>query len=57
MAIFCPITKRKVIYLTCMDCETRVCKGETDLAENQETLNNEKENLECSITKKEKKKE
>lgn len=57
MAVYCPITKRKVIYLTCMDCETRVCKGEIDPSENQETIKNEKEDLECSTTNKEKKKE
>ena len=57
MAVYCPIKKRKVIYLTCMDCETRVCKGEIDPSENQETINKEKENSKCSTTKKEKKKD
>jgi hypothetical protein len=40
-----------------MDCETRVCKGEIDPSENQETINEEKENSKCSTTKKEKKKD
>ena len=30
MAKYCPITKRKVVYLTCMECETKVCQGESE---------------------------
>jgi hypothetical protein len=30
MAKYCPITKKKVVYLTCMDCDTKVCQGETE---------------------------
>lgn len=27
MAIFCPITKTKVVYLECLECEDKVCKS------------------------------
>ncbi len=30
MAVYCPKTKRKVVYLTCMDCDVKVCKGEIE---------------------------
>jgi hypothetical protein len=26
MAIYCPITKTKVLYLTCLECENKICK-------------------------------
>jgi hypothetical protein len=57
MAVYCPRTGHKVIYLTCMDCDIRVCKGEIDPSENKETTNLKKENTECSTTQKEKKKD
>lgn len=28
MAIYCPILNRKVIYLTCQECEDKLCKKE-----------------------------
>ena len=30
MAIYCPITKTKVVYLTCLECENKICKEDKD---------------------------
>jgi hypothetical protein len=50
MAIFCPKFNRKVIYLTCQECEDKICK--------KTKINEEKgENLKCLTTKEEKKKD
>lgn len=27
MAVYCPVEKRKVIYLTCLECEDKECKN------------------------------
>ena len=29
MAKLCPITNKKVIYLTCLECEEKLCEQET----------------------------
>ena len=29
MAKFCPIIQEKVVYLTCLECETKECKEKT----------------------------
>lgn len=28
LAIYCPIEKRRVIYLTCLECEDKECKND-----------------------------
>ena len=38
MSRYCPVTKNKVPYLTCMECEERVCE------ENSEELNDDSTN-------------
>ena len=30
MAIFCPVLKRKVVYLTCQECEDKLCRKEKE---------------------------
>lgn len=35
MAKYCPIIKKKVLYLTCLECEDKPCK-QVDINNNQE---------------------
>ena len=30
MAKYCPILKRKVVYLDCLECETKECEKQSD---------------------------
>lgn len=30
MAIYCPAINEKVLYLTCLECEDKICKQKTD---------------------------
>ena len=45
MSKYCPILQRKVVYLTCMECDEKPCKQ------------NKKEETKCLTIQKEKKKD
>lgn len=32
MAVYCPVLKHKVVYLTCQECEDKVCKKNKSLS-------------------------
>lgn len=60
MATYCPRTGRRVVYLTCMECDTQECRGqerEYCSAENKNIqLHQQKgESQTCLTTKPEKK--
>ena len=42
MAVICPITEKPVLYLTCLECEDKVCKN-NDVTLKNDT--NKKENI------------
>lgn len=39
MAIYCPIIKKKTIYLDCLECEDKICKNK------QQNKSDKKENI------------
>lgn len=34
MAIYCPAVNEKVLYLTCLECEDKICKKDMSKSEN-----------------------
>lgn len=30
MSVYCPLYKREVVYLTCLECETKECENEEE---------------------------
>ena len=63
MAVYCPRTGRRVVYLQCMDCDTRECRGEereycsSENKDIQLKYNQKGDTDTCSTTKNEKKKD
>lgn len=47
MAKFCPITNKNVIYMTCLECDDKICKKEKIIITEEEL--NEKKNEEITI--------
>lgn len=53
MSKYCPVLKQKVLYLTCLECEDKVCKKEnlfvndkvSDISENNILDKNPQENI------------
>lgn len=47
MAVFCPIVKKRVVYLQCLDCEEKTCRRSniTDDEDDEKNRKKEKEDV------------
>lgn len=46
MAKFCPITNDMVLYLDCLECETKECKRNIRTKKDDKSINEDKEDKE-----------